>query len=929
MVKEFLIITSAWVCLVFGGVALGHDPNLVGQWMFEQDAGQTVRDSSDHGFDGHLQGSVDWSLGMGQMIALSFEGDGYVLFDDPIPLPMTNALTITALIKPEDLSCRGGLLTHGTTGSPWALQLTPEGTLRFVVNWRLDEFEGGVWESRLVIQEREWVHVAITFDQSRVCFYVDGEQDIQSLDIPLILGDSNELMTMAADWPGSNDFFVGLIDYVRLYNRSLSASEIIDQLPVRTQAYHPDPEQEATSVLSPILSWWSADEAVTHRVWLGQDRNDLTLVAQLDSDTTQWWFAQGWVPGRDYTWRIDEVMAGGEVVEGVEWHFTALPLKASNPEPVDGMPNVLTSDTLSWEPGASCYWHQVYLGTDPNAVLLADEGWPQYMGTFDWDEYVLNVTGLESGQSYYWRVDEIEYNGVLRKGDLWQFSTLTDPDINDDSLLAWWPLDEGQGELVADHSGYGHHASVEQAQWTSGRSGSALIFDSEGTLLQTADNVFSDDQDSFSMSLWIYPITQENHILLAWGRHNGGARSLALEGTHLIYRYPGQAFECEVGLLLEQWSHIVLNVPSYGSCQIVLNGVDMGAGKHLDDVANSLLGQSGFYLGGWLDATLGRYFDGMIDEVRVYDHALDSDEIAALYDVDPYLPYDPIPEERSTEPIAQAGSLQWSAGIHPEGMDFDVFLGTDYYKVVAADTDCNEVYLGTTELLSMTYDPQILVTGQTYYWRVDQRVLDGDPVVGDVWRFTAVAGLVIDDFESYSMDNLIYETWHDGVGFEGVEGNGTGSLIGEEPPFVETEVAYSGTQSMAFTYRNRDNDYPYYSEATRTFATPQNWDIEGATVLKLYLTGNPSENIAKSSDMIYLRLADTHGIETQVVYEDTLEMIESLLWHQWDIELETLRQTGLDLQSIESLTLGIGQPEDPKRGDDGVFYVDDIEIGVP
>lgn len=930
MVKKVLVIANTLIFLALSGVTLGQDPNMVGQWMFEQSISTTIEDSSAYDFYGTLQGDVDWDVGI-EALALSFGGSGYVLFEDPFPLAMNHALTITALIQPLDLSLRSGILTHGTSASPWALQLTPDGTLRFLVNWRLDQ-DGGVWESSLSVQTQEWAHVAVTFDGATVCFYVDGQKETIALDESVSLGQSDEPMTMGADWPGSNDFFVGLMEYVRLYNRALSSAEIQEQLPIRLQAYHPEPVLGATAVLSPILSWQSGDDAVGHQLWLGRDVNDLSLVAELDQEEASWLVAEGWIPGCHYYWRVDEVQDDGTLEPGTSWDFEVMPLTASQPDPADGTGNILPTTTLSWNPGATSSWHQVYLGTDANAVALADESWPQYMGTFYWDESVLDVSGLASGQTYYWRVDEVEYNGSLWEGDLWQFSTLIDPNIDNESLLAWWALDEGQGELVADSSGYGHHGTVEDAQWTTGRSGAALIFDSEYTLLQADDDGFPTGEDPFAVSLWIYPITQDQHVLLAWGVDDAtGPKILSLEGDDLVYWYSEQEFHCEAGPLLEQWCHIILNIEEPGSCQTFLNGVDVEVTELIEEGASTIWGQSGCYLGGWPDASLGQYFDGVMDDIRIYDHILDAEEIESLFALDPCLPYSPSPTDRSTLPIEQAGVLEWSAGTHPLGLDFDVYLGSDYNDIVAADVDSLEVYLGRTDQLSLDYDPNLLEAGQVYYWRVDHRLRDGTFITGDVWRFTAIPGLVIDDFESYSEDDKIFMTWYDGYGFAEYEGNGTGSIIGlDDPPYVETEIVYSGEQSMPFRYDNKNKKYlyDYYSEATRSFATPQDWDISGATTLMIHLRGD-SDNDAVDTDIIYLCLCDSDGVQTQVNYDNTLDMIEGEQWVQWEIELETLRQSGLDLQSIESVTLGIGQPDDPEKGKKGTFYVDDIEVGVP
>ncbi len=100
---------------------------------------------------------------------------------------------------------------------------------------------------------------------------------------------------------------------------------------------------------------------------------------------------------------------------------------------------------------------------------------------------------------------------------------------------------------------------------------------------------------------------------------------------------------------------------------------------------------------------------------------------------------------------------------------------------------------------------------------------------GDVWSFTTQEYAAVDDFESYNdQDHCIFDTWIDGYT------NGlSGSIVGYmQAPFAERTVVHGGKQSMPFEYNNVKS--PYYSEAARTFDTPQNWTTNGADTLALY-----------------------------------------------------------------------------------------------
>ena len=90
--------------------------------------------------------------------------------------------------------------------------------------------------------------------------------------------------------------------------------------------------------------------------------------------------------------------------------------------------------------------------------------------------------------------------------------------------------------------------------------------------------------------------------------------------------------------------------------------------------------------------------------------------------------------------------------------------------------------------------------------------------------------------ESYDDDdNRIYDTWLDGY-FD----KSSGSIIGyieALTDFGERTIVHGGKQSMPFEYNNVNT--PFYSEAEREFSPVQNWTVNGADTLSLWVRGNP------------------------------------------------------------------------------------------
>ncbi len=101
-----------------------------------------------------------------------------------------------------------------------------------------------------------------------------------------------------------------------------------------------------------------------------------------------------------------------------EVRFFEVPVRAFEPSPVMGARDVALDATLAWRPGREAVGHEVHFGTDPNALVLSQ--------TVTGHEVSLGLLSAEVGQTYYWRVDEVNQAGTLPswEGATWSFATV-------------------------------------------------------------------------------------------------------------------------------------------------------------------------------------------------------------------------------------------------------------------------------------------------------------------------------------------------------------------------------------------------------------------------------------------------------------------------------------------------------------------------
>jgi hypothetical protein len=241
---------------------------------------------------------------------------------------------------------------------------------------------------------------------------------------------------------------------------------------------------------------------------------------------------------------------------------------------------------------------------------------------------------------------------------------------------------------------------------------------------------------------------------------------------------------------------------------------------------------------------MGRYgsgtsFDGIIDDIRVYNKALTQEEVMQTMRGDPLLAWNPSPTNGSTPDIDKAVPLSWSPG--DNASEHDVYFGTDEDAVEFGDI------LDKTGIYREWISPEVEWGSGPYFWRIDEYNTDGTISKGRVWNFTVGDFLSIDDFEGYNVtDKLIWAIWHDGFGYwdlDGVfhPGNNTGSGVGDEDNdntyMEETIVRPGSSQSMPYFFNNNDPTKMKYSEAKKTLSDTRDWTKNGVKALSLWFQG--------------------------------------------------------------------------------------------
>ncbi|NQV31796.1 MAG: discoidin domain-containing protein [Phycisphaeraceae bacterium] len=311
-----------------------------------------------------------------------------------------------------------------------------------------------------------------------------------------------------------------------------------------------------------------------------------------------------------------------------------------------------------------------------------------------------------------------------------QFSMAADP-----SLIGWWVLDDGTGDLVEDRSDSGIAGTLFGAPaWeTDAEHGTVLVLDGTDDYVEILGPY---ELETYTLSLWfrfdgtpggtgdvvsLYAVSGHKHGVLLELRSDGTMRYLHRAepmGTG------GGTTEYTAGTYDNgNWYHMAA-VKTADTMTLYINGEVALTGSNsttFEEPALVVLGT----LGGTSNA---RYFTGAISDFRIYNRALAENEIPGTMVIDTTLADSPLPADAGDDVLRDA-ALTWSPGEF--AVKHDVYFGESF-------DDVNAATVPTGSGLDVTsFDPGRLDFGTTYFWRVDE--VNGAPdntvFKGNVWSF--------------------------------------------------------------------------------------------------------------------------------------------------------------------------------------------------
>jgi hypothetical protein len=202
-------------------------------------------------------------------------------------------------------------------------------------------------------------------------------------------------------------------------------------------------------------------------------------------------------------------------------------------------------------------------------------------------------------------------------------------------LVGYWNFDQGSGTTAYDSSGNNNHGTIYGASWTSGKVNDALFFDGVNNYVDCGNGETLDPTREATIEAWVnFDIlpSDAGHIMEIASRSGGGTDlDLQAETDNRIKFFVGPGTPnvavSNTVVEIDKWYHVAATYQAGNNIKIYINGaLEETTSISITRNSNSnnfSIGQSLYWP--------GRFFEGKIDEVKIYNRALSEEEIEAEY----------------------------------------------------------------------------------------------------------------------------------------------------------------------------------------------------------------------------------------------------------------------------------------------------------
>jgi hypothetical protein len=785
----------------------------VADYSFDEGSGETAEDLTGNGHTATLQGA-EWTPHGRYGGALEFKSanEDFVSIPASTSLDGTEELTVEAWVRPTAAPAGyGSILAKEREGSgplySYALLQRKERPIGYFMEKEEPEYGDGGAEGSL--PQGTWTHLAITDDGAYSRLYVNGELVDTELAVP-IEGHGEIRLGGDSMW---GDWFSGRIDEVRIYDRGLDAAEVDADMetPLATPKAGPvadysfDEKNEETQAdtsgnghtATVEGAKWTENGRYGGAMEFDGENDCLSIPATAELQATEEFSVEAWVRPEGSGERPLPVIAMDDENSGPgEEEFSYILFGGQNAAPEGWVRKPGESGTWDvWgeEPLPEKAWSHLTLTDDGhlirlyvNGKMVSDDTAPPLTSA----EGPLNIgCGIEYGPWRYFkgRIDEVRvYNRAINDAEV--AADMAAPiQTPQQGPIAAWSFDEiEEGGTAEDITGNGHTATIEGATLARGKYGNALQFNGESDVVKVPSSPEFALTEGFTIESWVRPESESNEWAPILAKNPGSEEAGGGGPAWWLYEgdwnsnepyggtepTPGTRSEAvsEKPLPVSAWSHVALTYDG-AKLRLYVNGELIDCSPTPAGAPRVTAGE--LQIGG--PNGYGNFFRGRLDEVRIYNRALNAAEVTASMLR--------LPGVGTAEPYGVEGTeAVMTAMVNPRGNQTTYkfqYGPTKSYGAVAPE-EPEEFFVGDKPL-EVEEVAEELLPETTYHYRVVAHS-DAGTIVGPDQTLTTGPEMPTEEEEGAELHALAKKSWK---GFFNLDWSGKREEVSSELNMVE------------------------------------------------------------------------------------------------------------------------------------------------
>lgn len=610
---------------------------LVGWWKMDETSGIVVNDAMGNANGTNNNSTItDGKTGK----SLDFNSTtSYVSITDNTALA-TDYTTVSAWINPDTFVTGSPIYNRRTAGNVGGITFElyqTSGLIRCYVyidgNWRNAQ-------TTTALSTGQWSNVACSYDGSSIKVYVNGNLDGSTLYSGSMNKPTSPAVEIGRNIAGSNGYWDGKIDNVKVYNRALTNGEIAAEYnslhghtinsPTWTEGAQPNSKQKP---LGKSLNFNGSDQYVNADNAASQvptGSNDVTISAWVKWDT---------IPVSNNS--VIVAYGGNNTDTGFLLHV----------ENTTGNKLMFTvfgnSYATSGITPSTDQWYHVVGTYNHNQIKIYVNG--QLKGETNASGNILSAStfriGGEPNRSYFidGQVDEVKlYNSALTSDQVKNLYNRSAGSVMGAAAfgnagnppIGFWKLDEGSGYTAFDSSGNNNHAAFTNmdpaSDWVQGKIGKGIDLDGTNDTLNIPTlNNFPTTMTDITIGFWAYPREGVDDSIIQAATDDANNR------INIHLHWGGNTIYWDFGNIssggrlsttfnsdwLNQWAYYTFTAKSGEGMKIYRNGILIASNATTSTFTST--GKS--LIVGYHSA--GYYWNGQIDQLKIYDYARSTDQI--------------------------------------------------------------------------------------------------------------------------------------------------------------------------------------------------------------------------------------------------------------------------------------------------------------